>query len=60
MMATMDGNGGDSDGNGNASGNSNDAATAANSNDVDDNNGGNLRTEFGQQQSDKNNGTTII
>ncbi len=55
-----DGNGGDGNGDGNGKGNSNDAAAATNSDDVDDNDGGNLRMAIGQWRLDDNNGTTTI
>jgi hypothetical protein len=52
------GNGGDSEGNSNGVGN--DATTAANSSNVDDNYGGDLRTENGRRQFEYKNGTTTM
>jgi hypothetical protein len=48
VYANHDGNGGNGrDSDGGSNGNGNDAATPANGNDVDDNNGGDLRTAIG-------------
>ncbi len=53
-----DGNGGDGDGNGDSNGD--DAATATNSNDVDEDDGGDLRTTIGRRRLDDNDGTTTM
>jgi hypothetical protein len=55
-----DGDGGDSNGNFNDDSNSDDADAAANSDDVDDNDSGVLRTAIGQRQLDNNDGTTMM
>jgi hypothetical protein len=57
-----DGDGGDSNdnGKGNSKGNSNDAAAAAISGNVDEDDGGNLRTAIGQRGLDNDNGTMTI
>jgi hypothetical protein len=59
-----DAKGGDSDGNdggdGNGVGNGDDTTTAANGNNVNDDNGSNSRMEIGQQQLYNGNGTTTM
>jgi hypothetical protein len=53
-----DGNGGDGDGNGNSNGD--DAAATADGNDVNDDNGSNLRMVIGQRQFNNNDGMTMM
>ncbi len=61
MYANNDGNNGDGgDGDGNSNGVGNDATAAANSSNVDDNYGSDLRTAIGRRQFDNKNGTTMM
>ncbi len=54
------GNGGDSDGDTEGSGNGDDAAAAADGNNVDEDDGGDLRTTIRRRQLDKDNGTATM
>ncbi len=55
-----DGDGRDGDGDGNGKGDGDDAAAATNSDDVNDDDGGNSRMAIGRRQLDVDNGTTAI